>query len=184
VKSNNKKTVLSLVGLVVLMFGFGFAMVPLYNLICQYTGLKPIGKAVNRQVAIDTSRQVLVEFDGIVNSNLPWSFVPSTRQVKVNPGKLSTVEYIVTNEAQNEVTGQAIPSVIPWYGNKYFTKAECFCFNKQTLKPGETKRMPVKFYVDPSLPDDIKTLRLSYTFMNINKDYGQQKQAVQMAQHK
>jgi len=173
---DNKRTVSGLISLVILMFGFGFAMVPLYNLICQYTGIKALGKADNSQAEIDTSRKVLVEFDGVVNSNLPWSFTPSKRQINVHPGQISSVDYIVTNLANESVTGQAVPSVIPWFGNKYFTKAECFCFNKQILKAGEIKAMPVKFYVDPDLPKDIKTLRLSYTFMNVDKNYNQQTQ--------
>ena len=165
--ANNKKTVVLLVALVIGMFGFGFAMVPLYNLICQVTGLKSIGQVrIPIKSQVDETRTVLVEFDGVVNDNLPWKFEPSQRQIKVNTGKVTTVSYKVTNLSDKTVTGQAIPSVIPWFGNKYFNKIECFCFNNQTLEPNQTVDMPIQFFISPDMPKDINTLRLSYTFMN------------------
>ena len=168
-KKNNKKTVILLVSIVVLMFGFGFAMVPLYNLICDVVGLKSTGKvALPSDLKPDSSRFVTIEFDGVVNDNLPWKFEPSKRKMTVSLGKLFTTNYRVTNMANETITAQAIPNLLPWFANKYFNKIECFCFNNQTLKANETVDMPVRFYVSSDIPKDIKTLHLSYTFMNID----------------
>ncbi len=169
--SDNKKTAKKLFVLVAGMFVFAFAMVPLYNLVCEVTGLKGsdnrAGLPINQD--IDTTRKILVEFDGIVNSNLPWEFEPSTRQLEVHPGEVANVNYFVTNLADKAVTGQAIPSVIPWFGSQYFKKIACFCFDKQKLEAHESADMPLRFYVSTEIPKDISTLRLSYTFMNLEK---------------
>jgi len=171
-KADNKKTTRKLFFLVAGMFAFAFAMVPLYDLVCEVTGLKgsdnKIELPINQEV--DKTRKILVEFDGIVNSNLPWEFEPSTRQLEVHPGEVASVSYHVTNMANKAVTGQAIPSVIPWFGSQYFKKMACFCFDKQKLEARESKEMPLRFYVSTEIPKDINTLRLSYTFMNIDKN--------------
>ena len=169
-KIDNKKTTRKLFLLAAGMFAFAFALVPIYNLVCEVTGLRGTGKTeMLFDQKADKTRLVLVEFDGIVNSNLPWEFEPSTRQLEVHPGEVASVSYYVTNIADREVTGQAIPSVIPWFGNQYFKKMACFCFEKQTLAAKESKEMPLRFYVSKDIPKDINTLRLSYTFMNTDK---------------
>jgi cytochrome c oxidase assembly protein subunit 11 len=168
-KAKNRKTVKWLVLLAVGMFGFAFALVPLYDLFCQVTGIRGTGpEAEPTSQEVDSTRLVLVEFDGIVNSNLPWEFEPTKRRLEVTPGEVASVAYRVTNLANEEVTGQAIPSVIPWFGAEYLKKMACFCFDNQTLKAGETKEMPLRFYVSKDIPKDINTLRLSYSFFNTN----------------
>jgi cytochrome c oxidase assembly protein subunit 11 len=149
------------------MFGFGFALVPFYNQICAALGVNSLEKAdevVNTQV--DYSRSVQIELDS--NSyDLPWRFKPLVRQVTVHPGELTTVEYEVVNERPFPVTGQAVPSYGPQHAAEYFKKVECFCFTQQTLAPGETRRMPVTFVVDPKLPPGVTSIALSYTFFGV-----------------
>lgn len=152
----------------VLMFGFGFAMVPLYDVFCEVTGLN--GKTGRMDIedaltqVVDEDRLVTVEFLGLVHSDLPWDFKPMVKKIKVHPGEVTEVNYYATNTADNAVTGQAVPSVAPGQAAKYFSKTECFCFTRQLLEPGEGKEMPLRFVVDPALPENVKTLSLSYTF--------------------
>ena len=149
------------------MFGFAFALVPFYNEICVALGLNSIEKAdavANTQV--DLSRTVTIEFDSNTH-NLPWRFRPLQGYVKVHPGELTTVEYEVVNVRDVAVTGQAVPSYGPQRAGEYFQKVECFCFSQQTLAPGETRRMPVVFVVDPKLPRDVTNIALSYTFFEV-----------------
>lgn len=152
----------------VLMFGFGFALVPLYDVFCDITGLNgktgriELEEALSQQ--IDSDRMVTVEFLSTVNSNLPWDFKPMVRKVRVHPGEVTEVKYLASNRAETMVTGQAVPSLAPGLAAKYFNKTECFCFTRQTLDPGEDKEMPLRFVVDPDLPEDIRTVSLSYTF--------------------
>jgi len=152
---------------VVVMFGFGFAMIPFYNKICEVTGLRDIDIAdrnVNTQ--IDASRSVRIEFDANLNK-LPWSFRPLTPIVSVHPGELTQVVYEVENTTERPMTGQAIPSYGPRRAAEYFKKLECFCFTKQSFAPHEKRQMPVVFVVDPKLPADIATITLSYTFFEV-----------------
>ena len=156
---------LALVALI--MFGFAFALVPFYNEICVALGINSIEKAdavANTQV--DLSRTVTIEFDSNTH-NLPWRFRPLQNYVKVHPGELTTVEYEIVNVREAPVTGQAVPSYGPQRAGEYFQKVECFCFTQQTLAPGETRRMPVVFVVDPKLPKDVNTIALSYTFFEV-----------------
>lgn len=152
----------------VLMFGFGFAMVPLYDVFCEITGLN--GKTGRMEIeealtqVVDEDRQVTVEFLGVVHSELPWDFKPMVRKIRVHPGEVTEVKYYATNKAENAVTGQAVPSVAPGQAAKYFSKTECFCFTRQLLEPGQGKEMPLRFVVDPGLPENVKTVSLSYTF--------------------
>lgn len=155
----------------VLMVGFGFALVPLYDIICDITGLN--GKT-GVLAAEDVSEQaidhtVTVQFDGTVNSDLPWSFKPQQFSMEVVPGKLYHTEYFAQNIADFAVTGQAVPSVAPNEASIYFSKTECFCFTEQLLTAGEEKNMPVTFIVSPDIPKDIDVLTLSYTFFNKNR---------------
>ena len=172
-KRKNKRTSLLLGGMVVLMFGFGFAMVPLYNLLCQVTGTQSIAlltQTGNKQVVtenIDESRLVTVKFDTSVHPNLPWDFNAATRSMKVHPGKIYEVNFVANNRSSSTVTGQAIPSVAPWQATPYFSKLECFCFSRQTLAGNEQTDMPLRFMVSPDLPVEINSLALSYSFMKL-----------------
>jgi cytochrome c oxidase assembly protein subunit 11 len=153
------------------MFLFGFACVPIYRLACQHGY---IGRVENTPdsagkvaaFAPDEKRWVTVQFIGTVNSALKWQFAPETVSVKVHPGLLSEAWFDAANQAPNAIVGNAVPSIAPNKASPYFNKTECFCFTEQMLKPGESRRMPVKFIVDPQLPADIDTLTLSYTFYN------------------
>jgi len=149
------------------MFGFGFAMVPLYDVFCDITGIN--GKtgdqvALSEAMKVDTSRLIEVEFIASLNDSMPWEFKPVQHSVKVHPGEPTRIEYVAINRTKDAITGQAVPSVAPGRAAGYFQKTECFCFTEQKLEAGEEKRMPVIFVVDPSLPEDVSQLALSYTF--------------------
>jgi cytochrome c oxidase assembly protein subunit 11 len=149
------------------MFGFAFALVPFYNQICVALGINSIerpAEVVNTQV--DSSRTVTIELDSNAH-DLPWRFRPLVNEVKVHPGELAMVEYEIVNVRGAPVTGQAVPSYGPQRAGQYFQKIECFCFTQQTLAPGETRRMPVVFVVDPKLPKDVNTIAVSYTFFEV-----------------
>jgi cytochrome c oxidase assembly protein subunit 11 len=153
-----------------LMFGFGFALVPMYRAICSITGINNLvqrdataREAKNTQV--DASRTISIEFDA--NARGPLQFKPEQSSLDVHPGEVMTVMYQVTNEQGRTVQAQAIPSYAPKEATEYFKKIECFCFTQQSLAPNETKRMPVVFVVDPKLPKDVKTITLSYTFFEL-----------------
>ncbi len=168
-KSNHGRTVLILAVVVIAMFGFGFAMVPLYNVLCNVTGLN--GKTSNQAVAlgnthIDKSRTITVEFVASNNGNLPWQFRPLVRKIKLHPGENKRVAFFAKNESRQTMTVQAIPSVAPGDAARYLQKTECFCFNQQTLKSGEEMDMPLIFHIDPGLPKNIKILTLSYTLFD------------------
>ena len=152
------------------MFGFGFALVPFYEQICEATGIRNVFKAdaaPAKNTQVDTSRSVGIEFDSNVQ-RLSWTFKPLEARVSVHPGAVTQVIYEVTNTLDRPVTGQAVPSYSPAGSAQYFKKLECFCFQQQTLGPGETRRMPVVFVVDPELPRDVGTITLSYTFFEVN----------------
>lgn len=149
------------------MFGFGFALVPFYEKICEVSGINNLLRAdrvANTQV--DASRSVVVEFDANTH-DMPWRFQPLQSNVSIHPGQLTTVIYEVVNTRNRPVSGQAIPSYGPRNAAQYFSKIECFCFAKQTLAAGERRQMPVTFVVDPALPKDLSTITLSYTFFEV-----------------
>jgi cytochrome c oxidase assembly protein subunit 11 len=151
----------------VLMFGFAFALVPFYNQICVALGINNLDQpAVVTNTQVDTSRTVTIELDSNAH-NMPWRFRPLVGHVKVHPGEITMVEYEIVNVREAPVTGQAVPSYGPPRAGEYFQKVECFCFTQQTLAPGETRRMPVVFVVDPKLPKDVDTIALSYTFFEV-----------------
>ena len=166
-KRDNRRLFIRLAIVAVGMFGFGYALVPVYRQICVALGiynLEQPAAVVNTQV--DASRTVSIEFDS--NSHdLPWRFRPLVRSVDVNPGRVTTIEYEITNVRDTPMTGQAVPSYSPQHAAQYFGKLECFCFTQQTLAPGESRRMPVIFVVDPKLPKDIGAITLSYTFFQV-----------------
>ena len=157
------------------MFGFGYAMVPLYKAICELSGINILalgerdvpgnstGLAGNTQ--IDLSRTITVEFDA--NSRGPWSFKPQQSSVQVHPGELTTIVYEFQNTQNRRMSAQAIPSYAPHQASAHFNKIECFCFNQYTLDPGEKKQWPVVFVVDGKLSKDVKTITLSYTFFEV-----------------
>jgi len=164
---SNKKVIAKLLITVVAMFGFGFALVPLYDVFCYVTGLNgKTGVQVGSfdSVEADTSREIKVEFLTSLNEYMPWEFKALQDAVKVHPGQPTKVDFLVRNKTDKDMIGQAIPSVAPGIAAKYFQKTECFCFTEQKLKAGEEKVMPVVFIVDPSISEDVHEITLSYTF--------------------
>lgn len=171
----NLKMVRKLALITLCMFGFGYALVPMYKAICEMTGInilalgeqaKPGAKPVmpaNTQV--DLSRTITVEFDA--NTRGPWEFKPAQRSLQVHPGELTTVMYEFQNMQNRRMAAQAIPSYAPQQATAHFNKLECFCFTQYTLDPGEKKSWPVVFYIDPKLSKDVKTITLSYTFFEV-----------------
>ena len=164
----NRKLFAKLAFVAVAMFGFGYALVPFYYQICAAWGVYTLGevRAEPANTQVDASRTITVEFDANAHG-LPWRFKPLVNHIQVHPGELATVEYEVVNERGLPVTGQAVPSYGPPLAAEYVRKIECFCFSQQTLAPGETRRMPVVFVVDPKLPKDITNIALSYTFFEV-----------------
>jgi cytochrome c oxidase assembly protein subunit 11 len=168
---DNLRMVGKLLVVTVVMFGFGFALVPLYEKICQITGLNQLTKRDRqaeefaRNTQVDTSRKIVVEFDA--NGRGAWQFRPETNAVEVHPGELVTVVYDLVNTNQVPTTGQAIPSYAPQVSGQYFHKLECFCFEQQELAGNETRKFPVVFVLDPKLPKDVNTITLSYTFFEV-----------------
>jgi len=166
-RRSNRLLLRKLVVVVAGMFGFGFLLVPFYEKICEVTGLRNIARAdavANTQV--DASRVVRVEFDSNVH-NMPWRFRALEPSMTVNPGAVTQAVFEVVNTTDHAVTGQAIPSYGPQYAAQYFRKLDCFCFAQQTLQPGETRRMPVVFVIDPAAPRELNTVTLSYTFFEV-----------------
>lgn len=167
----NARLMRKLIVVAVGMFVFGvFILPPFYEKICELTGIRSVikraGEPVNTQV--DRSRTIAIEFDANVR-NLAWEFTPKERSLDVHPGELRTVMYEVRNTQDRPVTGQAIPSFGPQVAGLHFLKMECFCFTQQTLGPGEVRDMPVTFVVAHSLPEDVATITLSYTFFEALK---------------
>jgi cytochrome c oxidase assembly protein subunit 11 len=166
----NRKMLGKLVVVAVVMFGFGYALVPVYRQMCELLGINVLtqkdGMAVrDANTQIDTTRTITVELDG--NAQGPWRFRPTTSSIQVHPGELATVMYEVVNTQNRTVQAQAIPSYAPQSATPHFKKVECFCFKQQTLKPNEARQMPVVFFIDPALPREVKTITLSYTFFEV-----------------
>jgi len=157
------------------MFAFGYALVPLYNAICEMTGInvlalgdRNIPGAIEAQplnTQVDTSRTITVEFDA--NSRGPWEFKPAQRSLQVHPGEMATVMYEFQNVQSRRMSAQAIPSYAPQQAAAHFNKLQCFCFSQYTLEPGEKKSWPVVFVIDPKISRDVKTITLSYTFFEV-----------------
>jgi cytochrome c oxidase assembly protein subunit 11 len=156
-----------LVVVTLVMFGFGFALMPFYYKICEVTGINAgAEQSLAKNTQVDGSRWVTLEFDANTNAGLPWQFRPGQRSMKVHPGQLVQVEYEVTNTSDRPIVGQAVPSYVPARAASFFKKIDCFCFSPQTLAAGETRRMPVLFVLDPAIDRDVHTVTLSYTFFN------------------
>jgi cytochrome c oxidase assembly protein subunit 11 len=163
----NKKVVQNLSFVVLGMFCFGFALVPLYDVFCEYTGLNGktgVQYVSEEQMQIDTSREIKVEFLANTNDGMPWEFKALTYSVTVHPGEATRVEFVARNKTNRDIVGRATPSVSPGQAAAYFQKTECFCFTEQLLKAGEEKIMPVVFIVDPAIDEDVHEITLSYTF--------------------
>lgn len=164
----NRKLALKLLWLVGGAVLFAFALVPLYNVMCQLTGLngktESIPVAAQKALKVDNSRWVTVEFTGNVMPGLGWNFAPRQSSVRVHPGQIEMATFVAKNNTNQELAGQAIPSVSPGQAALYFKKIECFCFQRQSLKAGESKEMPLRFYVSPDLPANVQTVTLSYAF--------------------
>jgi cytochrome c oxidase assembly protein subunit 11 len=176
IASINRQILLKLLIASVMMFGFGYALVPMYKALCEVTGINVVtnkndygirayspNKVGNTQV--DYSRVVTIEFDS--NSRGPFTFRPVKNYLEVHPGEMTEIVYEVTNNMNRSVEAQAIPSYAPKSAMEFFTKLECFCFQQQTLAPHEVKKMPVVFVIDAGLPSDVKTITLSYTFFEL-----------------
>jgi cytochrome c oxidase assembly protein subunit 11 len=166
----NRRTFGKLVVVAVAMFGFGYALVPVYRQICEVLGINVLTQkdgfvAAPTNSQVDKSRTITVELDG--NSQGPWRFRPTTRSIDVHPGELATVMYEVVNTQGRAVKAQAIPSYAPQSATPHFMKVECFCFQEQTLAANEARQMPVVFFIDPKLPREVKNITLSYTFFEI-----------------
>jgi cytochrome c oxidase assembly protein subunit 11 len=174
-RSENVKMVGKLAVVAAGMFAFGYALVPMYKAICEFTGInvlalgdKEVPGATSNAPAntqIDLSRTITVEFDA--NARGPWYFKPSKSSVQVHPGELTTVMYEFQNMQSRRMAAQAIPSYAPRNAMAHFNKIECFCFNQYTLDPGEKKEWPVAFVIDQKLPKDVTTITLSYTFFEV-----------------
>ena len=173
---DNRRMTLKLAVVVLAMFGFGYALVPLYRTICQALGINVLalsdvrtgaGVAAKHSAStqVDLSRSITIEFDA--NARGPWEFKPAVRSMQVHPGELTTVMYEFQNVQNHSMSAQAIPSYAPMQAMSHFNKLECFCFNEYTLKPGERKQWPVVFYIDAKLPKDVTTITLSYTFFEV-----------------
>ena len=157
-----------------LMFGFGYALVPIYKAICNALGINvlsvserggPVSRQVPANTQVDPTRTVTIEFDA--NARGPWDFKPAQRSVQVHPGEVATVMYEFRNVQNRTMAAQAIASFAPMNSAAHFNKLECFCFNEYTLQPGESRQWPVVFYVDAKLPKDVTTITLSYTFFEV-----------------
>jgi cytochrome c oxidase assembly protein subunit 11 len=171
---DNAAMVGKLAVVVMAMFAFGYALVPIYRSICEALGINVLskaervavgfdGKSLNTQV--DRSRTITVEFDA--NARGPWDFKPALRSLLVHPGEMATVMYEFRNKQDRAMAAQAIPSYAPKQASAHFNKLECFCFNEYTLAPGESRQWPVVFVIDPKLPKDVTTITLSYTFFEV-----------------
>lgn len=173
---DNRRLLGRLAVVAVLMFGFAYALVPIYRTICEALGINVLSlselrtspaiagrEPVNTQV--DLSRTITIEFDA--NARGPWDFKPAQRTLQVHPGEVATVMYEFRNRQNRTMAAQAIPSYAPQQAMAHFNKLECFCFNQYTLQPGESKQWPVVFVVDRKLPKDVTTITLSYTFFEV-----------------
>ena len=176
--ADNRRMLAKLLVMVAVMFGFGYALVPMYRAICDALGINVLslseqrvatgnwsGRADVSNTQVDTTRLITIEFDA--NARGPWHFKPAQRSVQVHPGELTTVSYEFRNIQNRTMAAQAIPSYAPMQASAHFKKLECFCFSEHVLAPGESRTWPVVFVIDPALPKDVTTITLSYTFFEV-----------------
>ena len=172
--------------LAVAMFAFAIGVLPpLYDVFCEITGLN--GKTGGRYEAVDmrgadTSRTITVQFMAVNNEGMPWSFKPAVSSIKVHPGEQTRVDYVAVNTTGRDMIAQAIPSLVPFKASNYFHKTECFCFEQQPLKAGESAEMPMLFIVDRDIPPEVHTITLSYTLFDVTDRFGEREQ-VSMAEN-
>ncbi|MDH5453858.1 MAG: cytochrome c oxidase assembly protein [Paracoccaceae bacterium] len=172
--ANNGRSFVRIALVAVAMFGFGYLLIPLYDVFCELTGLNgKTGRAdeaeiVSRYVP-DMSRTVTVQFVANNNIGMAWEFGPVVASMQVHPGKVYSTAFTARNPTGHDMVGQAVPSVAPNKASRYFTKTECFCFNQQRLAAGESKEMPLRFIVDPNMPKDVQTLTLAYTVFDVTQ---------------
>jgi len=172
IQPESKKTLTKLLLIVVGMFGFGFLMVPLYDVLCDVTGFN--GKTRGPYVAaapftVEQDRVVTIQFLASNNGSMAWDFRPKVRTLKVHPGEMNSTEFYVRNPMDRTMVAQAVPSVTPFHAAEFLHKTECFCFEQQELKPGEELEMPLRFIIDNKLPRDVKRLTLSYTLFDVTE---------------
>jgi cytochrome c oxidase assembly protein subunit 11 len=169
--ASHTRVVRRLVLVAVAMFGFGFAMWPLYGVFCDLTGFggRGVQVAENGAGLQASDRQVKIRFDATVNSGLPWLFQPTQKAATVTLGEMSETRYLAMNPADEAIVGRAIFNVTPPEASLYFVKTECFCFTEQVLQANESREMPVYYFIQPDLPDHIKEITLSYTFFRDQK---------------
>ena len=179
VRAENRRMLGKLALVAGLMFGFGYALVPMYRAICEALNVniltggelqqgrdwKAAAAKQSLNTQVDLTRTITVEFDA--NARGPWDFKPALRSLQVHPGEIATVMYEFRNMQNRTMSAQAIPSYAPQQASPHFNKLECFCFNQYTLAPGESKSWPVVFVIDPKLPKDVGTITLSYTFFEV-----------------
>lgn len=171
-KLANKKLGFKLLWIVAGSIAFSIALVPLYNVLCTLTGLNGKTETTASEISntkVDESRWVTVQFTSNVMPGLGWNFHPKQSSIKLHPGQIQTVLFEAKNITSQVVAGQAVPSVSPGVASIYFKKIECFCFTRQELQPGETKLMPLRFFISPDLPSDISEMTLSYAFFIAGK---------------
>ena len=173
-RGDNLRMVGKLIVVAALMFAFGYALVPVYRAICTALGINVLSVSeralpgvskAQPNTQVDTTRTITVEFDA--NARGPWDFKPQLASIRVHPGELATVMYEFRNIQPRAMAAQAIPSYAPKQATPHFNKLECFCFNEYTLQPGESRKWPVVFVIDPKLPKDVTTITLSYTFFEV-----------------
>ncbi|MCP4409722.1 MAG: cytochrome c oxidase assembly protein [Gammaproteobacteria bacterium] len=169
----NKRLLFKLVLIVIGMFGFGFALVPIYDVICNITGIN--GKtgvlSTNKAASfeVDENRTITVELVANLNQNLNLEFRPKVFKMQVHPGKVYGTSFYAKNKSNKRMVGQAVPSVAPHEAAAHFSKTECFCFTNQTFEAGEGRDMPLRFVINPRLPEHVKTVSLSYTFFDVTQ---------------
>jgi len=167
----NRRLTIKLLLMVAAATGFAFALVPFYDLLCKVTGLNgKTGGAVQISPAskVDSVRWVTVEFTSTVMPGMSWEFRPAQTRMRVHPGETARISYLAKNPTNQAMTGQAVPSVSPGWAAQHFNKIECFCFQRQMLKPGEVKEMPLVFFVSPELPAEVQEISLSYTLFPVS----------------
>jgi cytochrome c oxidase assembly protein subunit 11 len=168
----NHKLIAWLVLACLVMFGFGFAMVPLYDTFCKVTGLngKTDGRyKLTQALEVDSSRTITIQFITHLNQSLNWDFYTQTKSVTLHPGEIKQVIFYAKNKSDHRIVSRAIPSVSPGIAAEYLHKTECFCFNEQPLASKHSKAMPLVFFIDPSIPNDIHEMTLSYTLFDTQK---------------
>ncbi|RUR08850.1 cytochrome c oxidase assembly protein [Legionella sp. km772] len=172
-EERKQRKLLIILGFIVLgMFAFGFALVPIYNTLCKSLGIN--GKTNTEAIAYDAAkvkvvknREVLVQFVATNNSGVPWAFYPKVKEIKVHPGEITKLAFYAENKTNHPMVVQAVPSVTPGIAAKYLKKTECFCFTQQTLNGHEAMNMPLLFHLDPELPENVNTITLSYTLFDV-----------------